>query len=68
MIQDFPLWLIFWGWIDWLAKTVEMHEMYTHYFFVVESPYITPQHKRYVFLDRYFVFPNEKILTPRDKY
>nr|UGV39240.1 MAG: ORF1 [TTV-like mini virus] len=67
MIENFPLWLIFWGWIDWLAKTVEMQEMYSHYYFVVETDFITPKKKRYIFLDRYFVFPDEKKLTERDK-
>nr|UGV37214.1 MAG: ORF1 [TTV-like mini virus] len=66
MICDFPLWLIFWGWIDWLAKTVEMQELYDHWFFVIETDYITPKKQRYVLLDRYFVFPNEGKLTQRD--
>lgn len=65
-IENFPLWLVFWGWIDWLAKTVQMQELYDHWFFVVESPYITPKKQRYVFLDRYFVFPNPQKLTQRD--
>nr|UGV38696.1 MAG: ORF1 [TTV-like mini virus]UGV39383.1 MAG: ORF1 [TTV-like mini virus] len=66
MISDFPLWLIFWGWIDFLAKTHIMQEMYDHWFFVVESPYIWPKKKRYIFLDQYFVKPNETKLTLHD--
>lgn len=67
MIEGYPLWVIFWGWIDWLAKTVQMQEMYSHYFFVVETDFIIPKKKRYIFLDRYFVFPKETILTERDR-
>nr|UGV37245.1 MAG: ORF1 [TTV-like mini virus] len=66
MISDFPLWLIFWGWIDYLAKSSAMQEMYSHWFFVVESPYIYPKKKRYLFLDQYFVKPKETNLNQRD--
>nr|UGV38840.1 MAG: ORF1 [TTV-like mini virus] len=66
LIQDFPLWLIFWGWIDFLAKSKQMVEMYSHWFFVVQSPYIYPKKKAYIFLDQYFVKPRESILTERD--
>nr|UGV37326.1 MAG: ORF1 [TTV-like mini virus] len=66
MITDFPLWLIFWGWIDFLAKMGIMQEMYDHWYFVVESPYIWPRKKRYLFLDEYFVKPRDTILTLRD--
>nr|UGV37601.1 MAG: ORF1 [TTV-like mini virus] len=67
MIENFPLWLIFWGWIDFLAKSAAMQEMYSHWFFVVESPFIYPKKKRYLFLDQYFVKPKDSILNERDK-
>lgn len=67
IIEGYPLWLIFWGWIDFLAKSAIMQEMYSHWFFVVETDFIYPRKKRYLFLDQYFVKPRETVLTLNDR-
>nr|UGV39511.1 MAG: ORF1 [TTV-like mini virus] len=67
MIEGYPLWLIFWGWVDYLAKRAIMQEMYSHWFFVVESQFIYPKKKRYLFLDQYFVKPKDTVLNTRDR-
>nr|UGV35209.1 MAG: ORF1 [TTV-like mini virus] len=55
LIEDFPLWLIFWGWTDWLRKLHPINHIETEYLYVVKSDYITPKQPWYVFLDWYFV-------------
>nr|UGV38073.1 MAG: ORF1 [TTV-like mini virus] len=66
-IRDFPLWLIFWGWIDWLKRVPEAQQIDSGYYFVVKSQYIYPPRNCYVFLDRYFTNTDGKDLTIRDK-
>nr|UGV35878.1 MAG: ORF1 [TTV-like mini virus] len=68
-ISDFPLWLIFWGWIPWLFKSKPIHHIYESWFIVVKSEYITPKKPCYVFLDHYFTHPPEHStdLTETDK-
>nr|UGV39253.1 MAG: ORF1 [TTV-like mini virus] len=67
IIENYPLWLIFWGWIDFLARTVEMQEMFEHWFFIIETKFFWPKRDRYILLDKYFVFPKETDLTLHDK-
>ncbi len=55
LIEDYPLWLIFWGWTDWLRKLHPINHIETEYIFVVKTDYITPKQPWYVFLDWYFV-------------
>ena len=54
MRQDAPLWVLTWGWFDWQKKLAEVHRIDTEYLTVIESPYITPFLKYYVFLDNNF--------------
>lgn len=67
VMSDYPLWLIFWGWIDFLQLSKAMQEIYSAYYFVVKSPYIFPQKKCYIFLDKYFYEPNPEKLTQNDR-
>lgn len=67
IIENFPIWLVFWGWIDFLARTVEMQEMFEHWFFVIETPFFRPKRERYILLDDYFANPKETFLTLHDK-
>lgn len=63
IIKDYPLWLIFWGFIDYLKKSNAAQQLDTSYLYVVRSPYIQPKKTVYLFLDRYFVFPQQDRLT-----
>lgn len=67
IIEGYPIWLVFWGWIDFLHRTVEMQEMFEHWFFVIETQFFRPKKDRYLLLDNYFVFPKETYLTINDK-
>lgn len=55
LIEDLPLWIIFWGWISWLRKLHPINHIETEYMFIVKSPYITPARPWYLFLDYYFL-------------
>lgn len=66
IIKDFPLWIIFWGWIDWLKRVPEAQQIDSGYYYVVKSPYIYPPRPCYVFLDKYFTNTDGKDLTIRD--
>nr|UGV35300.1 MAG: ORF1 [TTV-like mini virus] len=68
VVQDYPLWLIFYAWTDWLKKLKPINHIDTEYQFVVKSPYITPQQQWYVFLDWYFVNPKSEDLTDTEKH
>lgn len=67
IIKDYPLWLIFWGYIDFLKKSNAAQQIDTAYMYVVRSPYITPKKTVYLFLDRYFVFPQRDRLTDAER-
>ena len=49
LIIDFPLWLIFWGWHDYILKTTTAQHMDQSYMFLVQSPYITPKNQHTYF-------------------
>lgn len=66
-IHGFPLWLIFWGWTDWIEKLKPIQQIYLNYYIVVKSDFITPKKPGYVFLDKYFTEPNQHTLTETDK-
>nr|UGV38011.1 MAG: ORF1 [TTV-like mini virus] len=66
LIEDFPLWLIFWGWTDWILKSAAAQQLDSGYFIVVISPYIKPKRDYYVFLDRYFTDLDYSRLNLRD--
>lgn len=57
MITDLPLWIIFWGWGDWLVKSRPVAHIQEEWQIVVQSPYIYPQLPCYLFTDKYFINP-----------
>nr|UGV38432.1 MAG: ORF1 [TTV-like mini virus] len=54
IITDFPLWLIFWGWEDWILKSKPITHLHEEYQLVIQSDYIYPKMPCYVILDPYF--------------
>nr|UGV36676.1 MAG: ORF1 [TTV-like mini virus] len=54
IIEGYPLWIVFWGWVDWLKKLKPINHIETEYLCVVQSNYIYPKQAWYVFLDYYF--------------
>ena len=67
LITDFPLWLVFWGWISWLEKSKPVHHILEDYQLVFQTPYVYPPMKSYVPLDMYFTHTDGKNLTETDK-
>lgn len=67
IVLDMPLWLIFWGWTDWLLKSKPIYHLNDDYQVVFQSPYVEPQLPCYVLADRYFNTPRKEILTETDK-
>lgn len=67
LIQDMPLWLIFWGFEDWLLKSKPIQHLQEDYQVVIQSDYIYPKRLNYVVLDAYFHSPHEAPLTETDK-
>ena len=59
IITDLPLWLITWGWIEWLKKSRPVAHIQEEYQVVIQSKYIHPQLPCYVFIDKYFRQPPE---------
>lgn len=66
ILRDYPLWLMWWGWVDWLKRVPEAQQINSNYYVVVKSPYIYPPRPYYVFLDRYFTETEGKDLTLTD--
>lgn len=67
VIRDYPLWLTFWGFMDWLQKLKPVQQIDTGYMFVVVSKFISPPKPYYLFLDRYFVSPKSSNLTASER-
>ncbi len=67
VIRDYPLWLTFWGFMDWLQKLKPVQQIDTGYMFVVISKFISPPKPYYLFLDRYFVSPKSSNLTASER-
>nr|UGV39045.1 MAG: ORF1 [TTV-like mini virus] len=66
-ISGFPLWLIFWGWTDWLEKKKPINQIYLNYYIVIVTDFIEPKLPGYVILDEDFIFPDPTKLTETDK-
>ena len=66
-ISGFPLWLIFWGWTDWLEKKKPINQIYLNYYIVIISDFIEPKLPGYVILDKEFILPDPTDLTETDK-
>lgn len=65
-ISGFPLWLIFWGWTDWLEKKKPINQIYLNYYIVFVSDFVEPKLPGYVILDQDFILPNPQDLTETD--
>lgn len=62
MRQDFPLWILAWGWLDWQKKLNEVNRIDTEYMTVIQTKYIEPYMEYYLFLDESMLL--EKPLSP----
>uniref|UniRef100_A0AAU7SSX9 Capsid protein n=1 Tax=Betatorquevirus homini1 TaxID=3048395 RepID=A0AAU7SSX9_9VIRU len=68
LIQDMPLWLIFWAWEDWILKSKPIQHLLQDYQIIIQSKYIYPPRTAYVPLDKYFAeTTHETNLTETDK-
>lgn len=70
--KDLPLWLLFWGYLDYHRKCKEYRDIDTTCIVVIQSPYIQPKsYKFYVPLDKDFLdgqspYRPEGEITPSD--
>lgn len=53
IIVEYPLWLVFWAWADWIQKSKPIQHIDEDYQIVVQSKFITPKRNCYVFVDKY---------------
>nr|UGV39469.1 MAG: ORF1 [TTV-like mini virus] len=67
ILKGYPLWLVFWGFHDYILKTSTAQHMDQSYYFVVKTNFITPKRDGYLFLDKYFWQPNRDTLTQTDR-
>nr|UGV36730.1 MAG: ORF1 [TTV-like mini virus]UGV37301.1 MAG: ORF1 [TTV-like mini virus] len=65
--QDLPLWLIFWGYEDWLLKSKPIQHIQEDYQVVIQTDYLYPKRLNYVLLDDYFTSPHEMPPTETDR-
>nr|UGV35352.1 MAG: ORF1 [TTV-like mini virus] len=66
-LENYPIWLVMWSWIEWIKKSKPIQHINSDYQLVIQSDYIEPKRRGYLFLDRYFTTPNHEILTETDK-
>nr|UGV37363.1 MAG: ORF1 [TTV-like mini virus] len=66
-IENYPLWLIFFSWSDWIEKLKPINQKDQNYFLVVITPYFVPKRAGYVLLDNYFVYADHEKLNVRDQ-
>nr|UGV34878.1 MAG: ORF1 [TTV-like mini virus] len=67
ILRDYPLWIGFWGWTDWIKRVPEVQALNSNWQIVVKSPYIYPPRPYYVFVDKYFYDTDGKDLTFSDQ-
>nr|UGV34398.1 MAG: ORF1 [TTV-like mini virus] len=53
IITEYPLWLVFWAWTDWIEKSKPIQHIKEDYQIVVQSNFIQPKRNSYVFVDKY---------------
>nr|UGV36958.1 MAG: ORF1 [TTV-like mini virus] len=53
--NDLPLWLLTWGFSDWMKKLQKISQMDINYMVVIISKYITPYLPYYLFIDESFI-------------
>nr|UGV34378.1 MAG: ORF1 [TTV-like mini virus] len=54
IIEEYPLWLMFWGFTDWIEKSKPINQIKQNYQLVVKSKFLNPNRQTYVLLDEYF--------------
>lgn len=54
LIEGYPLWIVFWAWVDWIRKLHPINHIETEYLCIVQTKYIYPKQDWYIFLDYYF--------------
>lgn len=67
VLRNYPLWLTFYSFSDWIQRSKPINQIDQNYFMVVVSPYINPKKSCYVFLDAYFYNVQYDKLNDTDK-
>lgn len=65
IIEGFPLWLLLWGWPDWIKKLAEIHRVDKDYILVIQTDQFTEKFPYYVLLDDTFVNGKGAYETPQ---
>lgn len=55
IIDGFPLWIMLWGWADWIKKLAEIHRVDDDYIMVIQTSFFTEKLPFYVLLDDSFL-------------
>nr|UGV36238.1 MAG: ORF1 [TTV-like mini virus] len=55
IIDGFPLWIMHWGWPDWIKKLAEIHRVDDDYIMVTQTSFFSSDFPMYVYLDDDFV-------------
>nr|UGV38042.1 MAG: ORF1 [TTV-like mini virus] len=67
ILRDYPIWLAMWAWVEWIKKSKPIQHIEEDYQLVIQSPYIEPKRRAYLFLDKYFTNSDTTKLTESDK-
>nr|UGV35004.1 MAG: ORF1 [TTV-like mini virus] len=67
ILKDYPLWMAFWAWTDWLLAAKKIQDHFDSYFMVVITKFIYPPKKAYIFLDKYFLNDHDRDLSESDR-
>nr|UGV36143.1 MAG: ORF1 [TTV-like mini virus] len=68
----FPLWNLFWGWLDWQRKLALVSQIDKHYTVIFKSPHVRPKLEYYMPIDTAFIenhhpFDTQEQPDPDDK-
>nr|UGV42429.1 MAG: ORF1 [TTV-like mini virus] len=55
IFDGYPLWILCWGWLDWIKKLNTVHALDRGYQVVIKSKFISPQLDYYVLTDDRFL-------------
>lgn len=67
-IEGFPLWLMLWGWADWIKKLAHISKVDENYLLVIRSKFFDSELPAYVFLDESFWHGQGPYNTDLDNY
>nr|UGV34910.1 MAG: ORF1 [TTV-like mini virus] len=65
VIDGFPLWIMLWGWPDWIKKLAEIHRVDDDYILVIQTSFFTENLPYYVLLDDSFINGKSYYDTPQ---